>query len=188
MLVIHSSNCLRQNWRRPCLGFPRLDRPLCLLWVISQHQSRCLLLYEMNLWSLLHNTRSHEGLRVHWGRRNSGVLCLDFSSIRGDRIGVFFLPYLDRDVFYRDTERLLAQSERETEWLTVLSPFILHCLYSKNNLISSINKSIFGSINNKSLGRKKNQMLQRAEKKNRKSHILFWALLPLYCPFVQLNT
>lgn len=153
MLVFRSSGRLGQNWRRPFMVFSRLDGPLCSPWLICQHQSRCHLLCGMNLWSLLYNTRFHEGPSVHWGIRNKqwGALSGFLFHQRGQNR---FWPYLDRDVFYYDTERLLAHTERDRVAHSAES-LILHCLCSKNNLISSINKRVFRSINNESSGGKK---------------------------------
>lgn len=60
-----------------------------------------------------------QGQQEQWG----AVWCLALP----DRTQSF-LPYLEIDVFYYDTGRLLAQ--RETERLTMFESLISHCLCS----------------------------------------------------------
>lgn len=103
------------DWRRPRLSLSHLDGPLSLLWVISQYESRCLLLFEPLVSAV--QSGFHEGPGAHWEQQrqqdDSRTLCLHSASDGTESL----LPYLDRDVFCYDTGRLLAQ----TEGLTVLS-------------------------------------------------------------------
>lgn len=103
------------DWRRPRLSLSHLDGPLSSLWVISQHKSRCLLLFEPLVSAV--QSGFHEGPGAHWEQQrqqdDSRRLCLHSASDGTESL----LPYLDRDVFCYDTGCLLAQ----TEGLTVLS-------------------------------------------------------------------